>query len=308
MRRNVLLVVVAIAMVAFGSLANAQTFRSLQDATDAGRDLRDFPARDMGQPRTHDAPAGCTEYTDLGSFLGDCPGAIQEDLESPGVPPGTLLGFDGPLTANGAGPYAPGDIESGLSIDSEAPRGPGGTGLAVTNNAGFGTTSATVIANFFVDSQTVLFQDENSGACLPVQCAGLTPVSLAGGATVTVNTLDCDGNTTSSTGGVPAPANGSSFQGWVCPGCEIGGFNVFDPASGAEGQSDIYFDAACGPTPTPTPTPSASPTGEPTGEPTGPEPTPPPSTGAPALTGTGMGIMIAILLVASVVLLRRRIS
>jgi hypothetical protein len=313
MKRNVLLVVVAIAMAAFGSLANAQEFQSLQDAAAAGRDIRDYPVRDLPTPVTHAAPAGCTEHTTLSSFQTACAGAVREDLEAPGVPPGTLLGFDGPLTANGAGPYAPGDIRAGLSIDSQPPRGPGGFGLAVENQAGFGTTSACVISNFFVDQHRIRFVDENSGACEPAQCAGVAPVTLAGGATVTIDTLDCAGTSTSSTAGVSAPANGSGFRGWVCGGCDIGGLNVFDPANGAEGTTDIYRfaeadGATCGsPSPSPTPSPTPGPAPAPAPSP-GPSPSPSPGTGAPALTGTGMGIMIAILLVASVVLLRRRIS
>ena len=75
--------------------------------------------------------------------------------------------------------------------------------------------------------------------CQPVRCAGVTPVSLAGGATVVIETLDCSGNVTSTTTGVPAPPNGSSFWGVICPAADIAGLRIFDPANGAEGQSDV---------------------------------------------------------------------
>jgi len=195
------------------------------------------------------ATADITWYTDQGAFEAAAAAAglaffELEDFEESTMGPNQVLGIDDPLAPGLPRPMYPSGL-TGVSdmiyqsnLGGGAPNAPnprGATGIALASVGFLGATSDVAIANYFVDSMDMDFDD---GA--EKWAVGFNTLAFAGGSSVQVRAYGAGeaflGMTTAS-----ANPGGNFFVGVIAAdaGQLIGRINVFDAAGGAEGGDNI---------------------------------------------------------------------
>ncbi len=140
-----------------------------------------------------------------------------------------IIGFEGPLTSEGAGPVAPGVVLDNVVIDTVVdPRGRNNL-VGVGPFAGFGNPSNAILANSFTDSFQIELTEPNHTMVM------LNVLSLLGSYTVDVSFYDKTDRLIGTVPGLPAPAEGNSVLFWTQSRETIGRIVIFDPGNGAEG-------------------------------------------------------------------------
>ncbi len=192
-----------------------------------------------------------------------------------------LNAFPAPLDENtNDGGYMPGDIIPGAIFqdnpinDSD---GMGGSPTGIINlgsSAGFGNGSVVLITNTFVDSMDILVTDPT------VTAFGSDFVSFVAAVPVDISVFDTSDVLINSFTGFPATNAEGSFLGFDTGGIPIGRINIEDPAGGAVEGVDNFCLAQAGVNL-------------------------PPPPAVPALNGTGLTIMVLLLLLGAAVTVRR---
>jgi hypothetical protein len=176
---------------------------------------------------TGPAQAQHTLYTDRPTFDTDNPGLLTEDFENGNVPAGTGIGCTSPLDSAGDGVcFQSGELLPGVAYTTET----SANGIAL-GNTWSGHTSKYIVANVFVDSFTMDFDQPTNTA------VGADLVCIFGSDTIDIDVYGAGGLIVSTTSSC---TQAGTFFG-IAASEPITQIVLFSPGNQAEGVDDLSF-------------------------------------------------------------------